>query len=56
MNHLQVDPEEMAKRLDPDYIASLNMIGEGAPTFTAYSQFEEEEAVKDEMELPETYQ
>lgn len=59
MDRLPIDPEEMAHRLDRDFIASLNMIGEGAPIFAAYSKFEdeEEEEVKAEkQELPETYQ
>ena len=33
MNRLPVDPEEMARRHDEDYIASLRMVGEGAPIF-----------------------
>lgn len=57
MNRLPIDPEEMASRVDEDFIASLNMLGEGAPIFTSYSIFEEEEEVKAEkQELPETYQ
>lgn len=31
MHPNNVDPEEMAKRHDLDFIASLNMIDEGAP-------------------------
>ena len=57
MNRLPIDPEEMASRVDEDFIASLNMLGEGAPIFASYSIFEEEEEVKAEkQELPETYQ
>ena len=56
--NLPIDPEEMASRTDADYIASLNMLGEGAPIFTSYSEFENEEnEVKvEKQELPETYQ
>ena len=58
MNRLPIDPEEMANRVDADFIASLNMLGEGAPIFASYSKFEdEEEEVKAEkQDLPETYQ
>lgn len=57
MNRLPIDPEEMASRVDEDFIASLNMLGEGAPIFASYSIFEDEEEVKAEkQELPETYQ
>lgn len=58
MNRLPIDPEEMASRVDADFIASLNMLGEGAPVFASYSRFEEEEedAKAEKQELPETYQ
>ena len=38
MNRLPVDPEEMARRHDEDYIASLRMVGEGAPIFDSNVQ------------------
>lgn len=63
MNHLPIDPEEMASRTDADFIASLNMLGEGAPAFNLHEwPDEEEEKEKDKdkenekQELPETYQ
>ena len=56
--NLPVDPIEMARRTDADFIASLNMLGEGAPVFTSYSEFENEgkEVKVEKHELPETYQ
>jgi len=51
MERLPIDPEEMARRHDEDYIASLNMVGEGAPIFDARAK--EQDKVE---ELPETYQ
>lgn len=56
MNHLPVDPEEMARRHDEDYIASLRMVGEGAPIFDSFAKDESEEVRIEERELPETYQ
>ena len=55
MNRLPVDPEEMARRHDEDYIASLRMVGEGAPVFDSPVK-EVVEHVFQEQELPETYQ
>ena len=55
MNRLSIDPEEMANRNDADVIASLNMLGEGAPVFDSYIQ-QEYEKKRDELDLPETYQ
>ena len=55
MNRLPVDPEEMARRHDEDYIASLKMVGEGAPIFDALAK-DAIEHVFEEQELPETYQ
>ncbi len=34
--HTPVDQEEMQKRLDADYHAMLQMIGEGSPVFESY--------------------
>ena len=56
MNRLPVDPEEMARRHDEDYIASLKMVGEGAPIFDHLAKDEVEEVKSEERELPETYQ
>lgn len=62
MERFPVDPDEMAKRSDEDFIAKLNMIGEGSPIFTTYPHdgddlFERKaHAWKDSEELPETYQ
>ena len=52
MSRLPIDPEEMAKRTDEDFIASLNMVGEGAPHYDTYKLTEEVE----ESDLPEAYQ
>jgi hypothetical protein len=55
MNRLPVDPEEMARRHDEDYIASLKMVGEGAPIFDSSAKEAKERFFQDQ-ELPETYQ
>ena len=55
MNRLPVDPEEMARRHDEDYIASLKMVGEGAPIFDSNAKEAKEHFVQ-EPELPEAYQ
>ncbi|MBO1914663.1 hypothetical protein J4G37_58800 [Microvirga sp. 3-52] len=55
MSLLPVDPEEMARRQDEDYIASLKMVGEGAPIFDPRAEEVKESVVRDQ-ELPETYQ
>ena len=55
MNRLPVDPEEMARRQDEDYIASLRMVGEGAPIYDERAKETKENAFQ-EQELPETYQ
>ncbi|MDN4606569.1 hypothetical protein [Sporosarcina highlanderae] len=54
-----IDPLEMERRRDPDYIASLDMIDEGAPVH--YPNYEwvtrkKESSSFDEKELPQTYQ
>ena len=54
MERFPIDPEEMARRHDEDYIASLKMVGEGAPIFDARAK-EADEQLQDQ-ELPETYQ
>lgn len=57
MDCFPIDPEEMANRTDADFIASLNMLDEGAPIFEAYMQQEKEEEKKiEKRELPEAYQ
>ena len=38
MSHLPIDPEEMARRQDKDYIDSLKMIGEGGPVFDSFDK------------------
>ena len=62
MERLPIEPAEVELRNNRDFIASLGMIGEGAPI---YELFEEDEpAVKkgqeqsdfDEEELPRDYQ
>lgn len=68
MTHYPIDPEEMARRDDEDFIASMRMIAEGGPDFDPYDKYRvgksvqeqiEEKAklkAKDSEELPETYQ
>lgn len=62
MERLPVDQEEMDKRLDLDFNAKLNMIGEGSPIFSTYPYdgddlFERDKHTwQDDQELPETYQ
>lgn len=60
-----VDPAEMKLRRDLDFIASLRMVGEGAPVFTdmtkrepAVNKPEENEKPQgfNEEELPRDYQ
>ena len=55
MSLLPVDPEEMSRRHDEDYNASLRMVGEGAPIFDPRTKEVKEPVVRDQ-ELPETYQ
>lgn len=52
MSRLPIDPEEMAKRTDEDFIASNRMVGEGTPNYDALRLTEEVE----ESGLPEAYQ
>lgn len=62
MERLPVEQDEMEKRADQDFIAKLNMIGEGSPIFSTYPHdgddlFERDAHVaKDDRVLPETYQ
>lgn len=60
--HIPVDSEEMQKRLDEDYHAMLEMIGEGSPVFESYP-YDERDLFNREAhhwnendELPEAYQ
>ncbi|MBB4827076.1 hypothetical protein HNO89_004367 [Sporosarcina luteola] len=61
MERMPVDPVEMERRRDLDYIASLDMIGEGAPV---HYRGDDEASLKrrkkqfgcNESELPPTYQ
>lgn len=55
MEHSQVEPEEMEKRRNKDFIASLKMVGEGAPVYDSIEEDWEEE-VKEERKLPRAYQ
>ena len=55
MDHSQLESEEMHRRQDEDYIASLKMIGEGGPVY----EIEEEDHLKDvikDVKLPRDYQ
>ncbi len=62
MERFPIDPAEVELRRNLDSIASLNMIGEGAPIFERYE--EDESAMKkpqeqdgvDEENLPRDYQ
>ena len=54
MDHSQIEPEEMERRHNKDYIASLKMIGEGGPVYGPKEDWDEE--VKLEKELPRDYQ
>lgn len=59
MEHRFIDPLEMERRRDPDYIASLDMIDEGAPVYYPNedrSWRRRESSGFDENELPRTYQ
>ena len=60
MEHMPVDPTEMERRRDLDYIASLEMVGEGAPDYEVgdnrFAKRRNEEAGYDERELPPAYQ
>ena len=54
MNGLPIDDEEMARRQDEDFIASLKMIGEGGASYGPYEWGEEE--LDTEKKLPDVYQ
>lgn len=57
MNHNSIDPEEMEKRRNEDYIASLKMVGEGSPRYDPIEGKEDVEEMQDGHDkLPETYQ
>lgn len=56
MNQIPIDPEEMALRQDLDFIASKEMIGEGAPSYDSFNHKEEHDSDDEERELPRTYQ
>lgn len=44
MNRERLNPKEIERRLDEDLMASLDMVGEGAPD---YPVFEEDETLED---------
>lgn len=44
MERVRVDPQEVTRQLEEDFLASQNMIGEGAPDF---SSFKDDDAVKE---------
>ncbi|WP_157886518.1 hypothetical protein [Planococcus versutus] len=50
MEHKVLDPREVELRLDEDFNAMLNMIGEGAPVFSFY-----EHQVMAEEQTPEEH-
>ncbi|WP_339253061.1 hypothetical protein NSQ43_03515 [Sporosarcina sp. FSL W8-0480] len=59
MEHRFIDPLEMERRRDPDYIRSLDMIDEGAPVHYPNEDRgwrRKESSGFDEKELPRSYQ
>ncbi|MCG7343342.1 hypothetical protein MHZ92_04315 [Sporosarcina sp. ACRSL] len=57
MERAFIDPNEMELRQDPDYMASLEMIGEGSPVhYPEYTKKLKEATGFDPKELPQTYQ
>ncbi|MHA6259152.1 hypothetical protein ACXYMX_04455 [Sporosarcina sp. CAU 1771] len=57
MERLNIESEEMQRRQDKDYIASLRMVGEGAPDyFSVEDDWDEEVQAKEDKKLPRTYQ
>ncbi|WP_438313644.1 hypothetical protein [Sporosarcina sp. FA9] len=61
MDHSQVDPEEMKMRQNKDYIASLKMVGEGAPVydFDREEEFDKKKPIEEadaDIKLPRDYQ
>ncbi|MFS0576059.1 hypothetical protein AB1K83_10505 [Sporosarcina sp. 179-K 3D1 HS] len=51
-----IDSTEMELRKDEDYIASLGMVGEGAPDHGAFKPKRAEPEGFDEEDLPAAYQ
>ena len=47
-----VDPEEMSMRRDLDVIASLNMIGEGGPSYILENEIEEKKEERPDIITP----
>ncbi|MGN7409554.1 MULTISPECIES: hypothetical protein [unclassified Sporosarcina] len=59
MERQNIHPDEMNLRGDMDYIAMLQMIGEGAPDFSRFLDHRPESPSEigfDEHELPRDYQ
>lgn len=56
MERHAMDPSEMELRKNEDYIASLGMIGEGAPDYEAVEPKRIEPEGFNEKELPSAYQ
>lgn len=59
MDRQFIDSDEMQRRRDPDFMASLNMLDEGAPVHyqsDAQKRKGREWSGFDEKELPQTYQ
>lgn len=50
MERQVLDSQEVELRLDDDFNAILNMIGEGAPVYTAYKEFKIEKGLQREEE------
>lgn len=51
-----IDPTEMELRRDEDFIASLGMVGEGAPDYETARPKRSEPEGFDEEDLPAAYQ
>ncbi|MDW0113432.1 hypothetical protein [Sporosarcina saromensis] len=59
MDRQFIDADEMRRRKDPDFMASLDMLDEGAPVHYAKEELtkrRKEWSGFDEKELPQTYQ
>ncbi|MBE1553161.1 hypothetical protein [Sporosarcina limicola] len=56
MERLPIDPVEMERRQNKDFIAALKMIGEGGPIYDQPESSSQEPLGYDEEQLPRYYQ
>ena len=56
MERVRVDPQEVIRQLEEDFLASQNMIGEGAPDFSPFRDDDAVEEVKKEEQKAENLQ